>query len=76
MRPILVLLGLVVCLASAAAARADALPGPQRPEWDNPPAPLPEPLEEEVWRRLLPAALLAAALLAAGRARKPARRAA
>ncbi len=73
MRPLLALFGLVLCLSCAEAARADVLPPPTRPEWNDPPAPLPEPLEDDAWRWLVPIAVLAAAGTAAVHLRRTAR---
>ncbi len=65
-------------LLVAPAARADILPPPTRPQWDDPPAPLPEPPDEGAWRWVVPMGLAAAAAAAAGaalrlRGRSPAR---
>lgn len=62
-RSTLLLLALVGCLFSMIpAARADVLPGPARPDWNDPPAPLPEPPPEDgAWGRLLPVAFAVAA---------------
>ena len=63
MRPSLALfagvLSLVGLLLAASVARADIPAPPERPQWDDPPAPLPDP--PDAWRWLLPIGLAAAA---------------
>ena len=55
-------LGLVT-VAAAPAARADILPPPQRPTWDQHPPPLPEPPPEKDLERAALATLAGLALL-------------
>lgn len=60
-------------LAAAPAARADIPSPPQRPTWDDPPAPLPAPPEDEAWRWLVPLGIAAAAAAGAATLRLRAR---
>jgi hypothetical protein len=61
-------LGLLT-VAAAPAARADILPPPERPTWDQHPPPLPEPPPEKDLERTLLATLAGLALLGATWAR-------
>ncbi len=55
----------MAALTASTSAWADMIPPPSRPEWNDPPAPLPAPLEA-----LVVAAVMVAAIALVHRARK------
>lgn len=55
----------MAALTASTSAWADMIPPPSRPEWNDPPAPLPAPLEA-----LVVAAVVVAAIALVHRARK------
>lgn len=64
---------LAVLFAWAPEARADVFPPPSRPEWNDPPAPLPAPPDEGLAPWIALAALAAAEVVTARHLRSPQR---